>query len=40
MKKIKFTHFYAENFGKFQEPIQHELGNRVLISGANVTDEK
>lgn len=35
MKKVKFTNFHAENFGKFQEPIQHELGNRVLISGAN-----
>lgn len=35
MKTVKFTHFHAENFGKFQEPIQHELGNRVLISGAN-----
>ena len=28
MKKVNFTHFHAENFGKFQEPIQHELGNR------------
>ena len=35
LKKVKFTHFHAENFGKFQQPIQHELGNRVLISGSN-----
>lgn len=35
LKNVNFTHFYAENFGKFQEPIQHELGNRVIVSGAN-----
>lgn len=35
MKTVNFTHFHAENFGKFQTPIEHELGHRVIVSGAN-----
>lgn len=35
MKTVNFTHFHIENFGKFREPIKHELGHRVVISGEN-----
>lgn len=35
MKSVNFTHFYIENFGKFQNPVQHELGHRTIISGQN-----
>lgn len=35
MKEVNFTHFYTENFGKFQEPVQHELGHKTIISGKN-----
>lgn len=33
--KVNFKYFHAENFGKFQTPIEHELGKRVIVSGAN-----
>lgn len=37
MKKIEFTHIFFENFGKHRKPIQAQLGQRVLISGQNMT---
>lgn len=35
MKKVNFANIRIENFGRFTEPIQSELGDRVIVSGQN-----
>lgn len=35
MKTVNFKNIRIENFGRFTEPIQSELGHRVIVSGQN-----